>query len=179
MGHSTPFETGSEIRRQSIEAAMVEPITERLLRAAAVRPGMRVLDLGCGGGDSSMLAAELVGLTGSVVGIDRSAEVVMVARRRVRAVGHANIEFRWDSAEEFYDPLPFDAVIGRYVLVHQADPERFLRAATSHVKPGGILAFHEAAMYGQLYCLPAVPLMQQVWDWMVAAYASLAPCDRR
>jgi ubiquinone/menaquinone biosynthesis C-methylase UbiE len=51
---------------------MLRPITERLLRSAGIEPGMRVLDIGCGAGDVSMLAAELVGSTGSVVGIDRN-----------------------------------------------------------------------------------------------------------
>ena len=53
---------------------MLRPITERLLRNAGIDAGMRVLDLGCGAGDVSMLAAELVGPQGSIVGIDRSQE---------------------------------------------------------------------------------------------------------
>ena len=75
LGHS-----GREILRPMRQAAILRPITERLLRSAGVRPGMRVLDLGCGSGDVTMLAAELVGASGSVVGIDRSPEVIAVAR---------------------------------------------------------------------------------------------------
>src|SRR5438309_1192712 len=61
LGHSP-----SEIRRLVSQAAILRPITERLLRTAGVGRGMRVLDLGCGAGDVSMLAAELVGPSGSV-----------------------------------------------------------------------------------------------------------------
>lgn len=64
LGHSQ-----REIRRLIYQAALLEPITERLLRNAQIRPGMRVLDLGCSAGDLSMLAATLVGPTGLVIGI--------------------------------------------------------------------------------------------------------------
>jgi ubiquinone/menaquinone biosynthesis C-methylase UbiE len=69
LGHSS-----AEIQRLKDQAAMLRPITERLLRSAGIDAGMRVLDLGCGAGDVSMLAAELVGPAGIVVGIDRSRE---------------------------------------------------------------------------------------------------------
>lgn len=173
FGHSR-----AELRRLAILSSFIEPITERLLSEAGLRPGMRVLDLGCGGGDVSMLLAELVGPAGSVTGIDCSAEFVKAARQRARGLGHANIEFHWEAVEDFYDPDPFDMVVGRSVLVHQADPVRFLRAAASHVRPGsGVLAFHESAVYGQIRALPPVPLVQQVWDWTVAVFASLPHPD--
>jgi SAM-dependent methyltransferase len=172
LGHSP-----AEIRRLAIQASLVEPITERLLRAAGLEPGMRVLDLGCGGGDVSMLLAEMVGPTGSVVGIDRNACAVAAAERRAWSIGYTNLRFHQESVEEFYDPQGFDAVVGRYVMVYQADPVRFLRAAASHARPGGFLAFHEVAMYGRMQVMPPVPLMQQVWRWLVAAYATLPHPD--
>ena len=61
FGHSS-----AEILRLKNQAAMLRPITERLLRSAGIDAGMRVLDLGCGAGDVSMLAAELVGAAGFV-----------------------------------------------------------------------------------------------------------------
>jgi len=63
LGHSEP-----EIRRLQTQAAILRPISERLLQSAGIRPGMRVLDLGTGAGDVAMLAAELVGPLGCVVG---------------------------------------------------------------------------------------------------------------
>jgi ubiquinone/menaquinone biosynthesis C-methylase UbiE len=74
LGHSH-----AEIRRLMLQAAILRPFTERLLRNAEIGPGMRVLDLGCGAGDVSMLAAELVGASGSVVGIDRNPQVIALA----------------------------------------------------------------------------------------------------
>jgi hypothetical protein len=63
------------IRRLMLQAAIPRPITERLLRGAGIRHGMRVLGLGCGAGDLALLAAELVGVSGSVVGLDRHRDV--------------------------------------------------------------------------------------------------------
>ena len=128
LGHSP-----AEVRRLMLQAAILKPITERLLREAGLTPGLRVLDLGCGCGDVAMLAAELVGPNGAVVGIDRSAEVLAVARERAQAAGHANIEFRESAAEDFVDQAPFDLAIGRYVLIHQGNPAAFIRSAASHV----------------------------------------------
>jgi ubiquinone/menaquinone biosynthesis C-methylase UbiE len=114
LGHSE-----REIRRLVRQAAILRPITERLLCNAGIRPGMRVLDLGCGGGDVAMLAAELVGACGSVVGIDQNPDVIAVARQRARNAGLRHVDFREARAEGFSDPDPFDAVIGRYILIHQ------------------------------------------------------------
>lgn len=88
LGHSS-----AEIQRLTNQGAMLRPITERLLRNAGIDAGMRVLDLGCGAGDVSMLAAELVGPAGSIVGIDHSQEVLNVARERAQEVGLRQISF--------------------------------------------------------------------------------------
>jgi SAM-dependent methyltransferase len=67
LGHSA-----REVRRLIRQAGILRPFTERLLRGAGIGRGTRVLDLGCGADDVAMLAAELVGASGSVVGIDRN-----------------------------------------------------------------------------------------------------------
>ena len=63
--------TDRERQRLMSQAEMVRPITRRLFVDAGIGPGMRVLDLGCGVGDVSLLLADLVGPTGEVVGVDR------------------------------------------------------------------------------------------------------------
>jgi ubiquinone/menaquinone biosynthesis C-methylase UbiE len=87
LGHWSP-----EIQRLENQAAMLRPITERLLRSAGIDAGMRVLDLGCGAGGVSMLAANLVGPAGSVVGVNRSQEVLNVARARAQEAGFLQIK---------------------------------------------------------------------------------------
>jgi ubiquinone/menaquinone biosynthesis C-methylase UbiE len=121
LGHSD-----AEIRRLQTQAAILRPITERLLRCAGIQSGMRVLDLGSGAGDVAMLAAELVGPSGSVVGIDRNPQVLS---KRARTCGLQHLAFREASADSFVDTVGFDLVVGRYVLIHQNDPAAFLRSA--------------------------------------------------
>ncbi|MGW5425482.1 methyltransferase domain-containing protein, partial [Streptomyces sp. NPDC003943] len=74
LGHS-PTETD----RLVLQARLYDPITEQALRTAGLRPGMRVLDVGCGAGDVTFLAARIVGPTGSVTGVDAAPRALDVA----------------------------------------------------------------------------------------------------
>jgi ubiquinone/menaquinone biosynthesis C-methylase UbiE len=171
LGHSE-----REIQRLIHQAAILLPITERLFREIALRPGMRVLDLGCGAGDVSMLAAELVGPTGLVIGIDRNPVVLSVARERSRGANLKQVEFKEASVELLTDLSPFDAVVGRYVLLHQTDPVAFLRAGAAQVRPGGILALHEIGYFEEWVASCAEsPLLRQVAKWILRAFQSGLP----
>lgn len=77
LGHS-PTETD----RLVLQARLYDPITEQALRTAGLRPGMRVLDVGCGAGDVTFLAARIVGPTGSVTGVDAAPRALDVADRK-------------------------------------------------------------------------------------------------
>jgi ubiquinone/menaquinone biosynthesis C-methylase UbiE len=170
LGHSE-----SEIRRLISQAAIVRPITERLLRTAGVGRGMRVLDLGCGAGDVSMLAAALVGPSGSVIGIDRSPQVVAVAREQARKAALEQVHFQDVALEAFSDRDLFDCVIGRYVVIHQADPVDFLRTAARFLRPGGIIAFHEVSLHRGVDSLPRVPRWQIAAELVLAALREAIP----
>jgi ubiquinone/menaquinone biosynthesis C-methylase UbiE len=121
LGHSP-----REIERLIQQADIIRPITERLLMRLNIGPGARVLDLGSGAGDVSMLVAELVGPTGRVIGIDQNAEVLAIAAERASEADLSHIVFEHASLESFPTTESFDLVIGRYVLLHQADPIGFL-----------------------------------------------------
>lgn len=118
--------------------------TRRLLQDAGLRPGMRVLDIGCGSGDVTLIAAELVGSAGHVVGIDRSVRMVHAAQERVSVAGVDNVTFE---TRDINDPPdgPFDAVVGRRVLMYHPDPVRAVRGLAAALRDGGIVAFHEHA----------------------------------
>jgi SAM-dependent methyltransferase len=124
-----------------------------------------------------MLAAEMVGPEGSVVGIDQSAEAVAMAETRVRDRGYEQISFCVSSVEEFHFDELFDVVIGRYVLVHQPSPSDFLRAARRHVRPGGVLAFHEVSCHHEAYSLPVAPLFQRMAKLLRIACGAFPSCD--
>jgi len=158
LGHSE-----AEILRLQTQANILRPITERLLRSAGIRSGMRVLDLGSGAGDVAMLAAEQVGPSGRVVGIDRNSQVLSIATERANRAGFNHLSFSKAEIETFVDDAGFDLVVGRYVLLHQADPVVFLRAAARLARPGGSIAFHELRLRDTYHSVPSVPL----WDLIV------------
>jgi len=164
LGHSQ-----LELKRLIAQADVLRPMTERLLRSAGMRPGMRVLDLGCGAGDVAMLAAELVGLSGAVVGIDRAPEAIDLASKRAEHYGFQNITFRVATETDLADDERYDFVVGRYVLFHQPDPIGFLRAALRLLHPGGILALHEMDLRKSGETLPVVPRVDALVAEIMAA----------
>ena len=168
LGHSK-----RELRRLMLQADNLRPITTRLLREIGLAPGMRVVDLGCGAGDVAMLAAEIVGTTGTVVAIDCNAAAIATARERARAAGHANIEFVEGNASEMIGSGNCDLAIGRYVLVHQSDPVALIRAAATHLRPGGAVAFHEVFLLGTWWSFPVVPLWERTSDLVGKTFRSV------
>src|SRR5215469_7974704 len=170
LGHSE-----AETRRLQTQAAILRPITVRLLRCAGIQPGMSVLDLGTGAGDVAMLAAELVGPSGSVVGIDRNPQVLSIATQRASTCGLQHLAFREASADTYVDTVGFDLVVGRYVLIHQTNPAGFLRAAAQLAKPGGTIAFHELRLRDAFHSLPQVPLWDLIDTLLRLAFSTAVP----
>ena len=138
LGHSE-----SELLRLTVQANYWADATLEMLRAADIQPGMRLLDLGCGAGDVSLLAATLVGPTGSVLAVDKSPEAVATTRTRAANAGLHQIQCEQADIEQLQVPAPFDGIIGRFVLLYLADPTATLRALTRLLKPHGRLAFCE------------------------------------
>jgi SAM-dependent methyltransferase len=121
------------------------------------------------------VAAELVGSTGFVTGIDRGPEVIAVAAERARAAGIGHIKFQASSVEAYDSDPTFDLVIGRYVLIHQSDPIGFLRAAARHIRPGGYIAFHEIRLPQPFESWPFVPLWDVIGNFIRMACQSALP----
>lgn len=168
LGHST-----EELERLAFQAQVLRPITLRLLLDTGIKSGMRVLDLGCGVGDVTMLAGDLVGPSGVVLGIDRNFDAVALATERASLAKQSHVTFSSCAVEDFVTSELFDRVVGRYVMIHQPDPAAFIRKAASLVKPGGIIAFHEIVLLNpMLESHPVVPLWDQAGEWIVTVLSA-------
>ena len=96
-----------------------------------------------------------MGPTGIVVGSDRSSTAIEAARTRARERALDNVTFQeCDPATAVFDQ-PFDAIVGRYVLMFSPDPSAMLRGVAKHLRPGGIIAFHEVDWLGATSVPPA------------------------
>jgi ubiquinone/menaquinone biosynthesis C-methylase UbiE len=131
--------TNAEHDRLIRQATRIAPYTERLFRDAGLGPGQRVLDLGSGVGDVSMLLAQIVGPSGEVVGIERDA--CSIARAKASVV--RNISFTQSDVNQIVSDQPFDAPVGRFILMFLPDPASVVRSLTRLVRPGGVIAFQE------------------------------------
>jgi SAM-dependent methyltransferase len=151
LGHSD-----EELQRLISQSRFFNDLTAGFLRQAGLEPGMRVLDVGCGAGDVSFLAADLVGPEGTVIGVDKSADAVAVATHRAAAAGRANVRFLTaDIADPQLDlAQPVDALIGRLVLMYFADPAVVLRRLTGLLRPGGVVVFQDMDMEGAISMPP-------------------------
>ena len=122
----------------ALDRAMTE-VAERLLAAAQIEPGMRVLDVGCGCGSVTLRASSAAGPTGFVVGVDISSP--MIERARQQASGRGNVQYVLaDASTESFD-ASFDLVMSRFGVMFFADPVRAFRNIKSALKPGGRLTF--------------------------------------
>lgn len=142
-------------------------ITEKLFRDAGIGPGMRVLDLGCGHGEVSLLAARLVGESGHIVGVDRDAAYLATASERARTAGHSNITFAQTDLDNFQlEADPFDAIVGRRVLMYLPDAARTVATVSRLLRSGGVAAFqeHDATMVPA--SVAPFPLHKRVSGWI-------------
>jgi 2-polyprenyl-3-methyl-5-hydroxy-6-metoxy-1,4-benzoquinol methylase len=161
-----------EIERLELQASIIASVTRRLIRECGIESGMRVLDIGCGIGDVAMLLAEAVGESGTVVAFDREARAIETAQARASAAGFRQIVFVVAADDTMGDRPEFDAVFGRYILHHQADPVAMLRRARAATRRGGIVAFHEPAGHVDTQTMPTVDLFVRLEECLNAAFAA-------
>jgi SAM-dependent methyltransferase len=170
-----PGPGGHALPRLLADSSAYGALTVELLRRAGVEPGMRVLDVGCGPGDSSFAAAAVVGPEGEVLGIDRSHAAVARARSRATRAGLGHVRFANADLETGVLAGGFDAAIGRGVLVHLRRPAAALAQVAAAVEPGGIVAFQELVV-SSATTTPRVPLYARVHR-LLAATLSAAGLD--
>jgi SAM-dependent methyltransferase len=149
---------------------------------AAMRAGEVVVDLGSGAGIDCFLAAQKVGPSGRVIGVDMTHEMLAKARANAEQVGAANVEFRLGEIEH----LPIadnraDVVISNCVINLVPDKEQVYREAFRVLKPGGRLAIADVVNTAPLPsalaadpallcgCIAGAATVRQIEDWLAAA----------
>jgi ubiquinone/menaquinone biosynthesis C-methylase UbiE len=160
LGH-----TARELDRLDLQGVLYRDVTRRALVDAGVGAGWRVLDLGCGSGDVTRVAADLVGPDGSVVGVDRDEDAIRAAEARTEA---SHVRFLAAEAGGSVPGAPFDALVGRFVLMHQPDPSAVLGDAARAVRSGGVVVMVESSMdilRDGVHSRPTSPLYDRVVRW--------------
>jgi SAM-dependent methyltransferase len=158
-----------ELARLDAQAARLEPATRLLLQASGLESGTRVLDLGTGLGHVARLVAQLVGPSGSVIGLDQSEDALREARKRTEH--DSPVSFVQGDVTTWRDSQPFDAIVGRLLLFHVADPVAVVRHHVASLRPDGrfVAIDYDAAT---IRSEPGVPLVREAVSWIIDTFAA-------
>jgi SAM-dependent methyltransferase len=121
---------------------LTSEVTAYVLEAAALRPGERVLDIGCGGGGTSLAAAAAVGPDGAVVGADLSVPLLGLAGGRAAEAGVHHVQFHVvDMQLDAVPGAPFDVAISQFGVMFFDEPTVAFANIRAQLAPGGRIAF--------------------------------------
>ena len=119
---------------------MIAPIGEALLKQADFKSGERVIDIGCGGGGTSIAIAQAVAPSGEVLGIDISPDLTTASTRRASDAGVGNIHFICADAATVQLPgAPFDRLFSRFGSMFFAEPHKAFANLHSLLRPGALI----------------------------------------
>jgi ubiquinone/menaquinone biosynthesis C-methylase UbiE len=164
LGHSA-----FELERLARQERLIGSMTREYFVGAGITPGMRVLDIGSGSGAVAFLAAELVGPTGEVLGTDLAPAAIAAASRAAADRGLSQVSFREGNPGEMVFDRSFDAIVGRYVLMFQADASSLLRRLARHLRPGGVIVFHEPDL-SFVRSDPVAPTYERCCQWIIDTF---------
>jgi SAM-dependent methyltransferase len=121
---------------------LTSEVTPILIGTLAPESGEKILDIGSGGGRAAIAAAEFVGGSGTVVGLDLSQGLTRLARERAEATGAANVRFVvGDAQTDRVDGGPFDAALSQFGVMFFDDPLAAFANIGGQLRPGGRIAF--------------------------------------
>jgi SAM-dependent methyltransferase len=119
----------------------VVPFGDAALKAAAPQPGERVIDIGCGCGDTSIEIARMVGEAGAVLGIDVSQPMLEVARSHSALARYTHLAFREGDASEAELPANNDLLFSRFGVMFFSEPSPAFSHLRQSLRAGGRCVF--------------------------------------
>lgn len=151
------------VELDDILSAQLRPLGLRALERLDVRPGERILDIGCGGGDTTAEIARRVGASGRAVGVDISEPLAAHARKATAGLPHVEIRVA-DAQTTELESESFDALFSRFGVMFFADPEAAFANLRRALRPGGRLTFicWRALIENPWAMLPAMAAAQHV-----------------
>lgn len=129
------------LRSEKYRTESLAEVNQCLLSTAGVSARCRVLEVGAGTGETTVVAARVAGPAGSVTALDRSAPMIEALTRRMRQAGLANFSALVTGIEDAdLPPGTFDAAIGRYMLMLLAEPVSALATIRTSLRAGARVA---------------------------------------
>lgn len=157
----------AEQERLQQQAQQLAGEAASFLDEIGLQPGARVLEIGCGPRGCLDLLSARVGPYGSVVGVERSAEAVAIAREFAAERGLRNVDVLHGDGQSTNLPNgSFDLVTARLVLVNVPSPEAIISEAVALTRPGGSVAFHEVD-WAAMICDPPSEAWTRLIDLFV------------
>jgi SAM-dependent methyltransferase len=173
MVPSDPYFLGyrqAELARLQQQAQELTEASRWLFDQLDLPQGGQVIEIGCGPQGCLELLAERVGPRGTVVGLERNAETVQLARQFIAGRQLVNVEvLRGDGRATRLPRASFDLATARLVLVNMPEPEEIVAEMVALVRPGGVVALHEVDWVTHL-CDPPLP----AWDRLMQALETSA-----
>lgn len=131
-----------------------------------IRPGQKILEIGCGMGGATRMIARLLDNTGFIDAIDMNPAYVAYVEKKLDNDGYQNFTIRQQTAESLKGKNKYDVVYGRAVLHHIPTAKNVISELLNEIKPGGIIAFEEPIL-NTGFALPEVKDFNKLFDWYI------------
>jgi SAM-dependent methyltransferase len=163
-----------ELDRLGLQHRVWRPTVLECWRRAGITLGSRVIDVGAGPGYATVDLAELVGPTGEVFAIERSARFLEFARKACAVRGLSNVRFREaDLMEESLGRLEVDATWCRWVASFVSSPEKLVNTIAAALRPGGVAIFHEYIDYRTWRLAPRRPAVESFVNEVMESWRAM------
>jgi ubiquinone/menaquinone biosynthesis C-methylase UbiE len=157
----------ADVDRLALINQLYGPTSESLLLEAGLKPGMHVVEVGCGSGNMTCWLAERVGTSGRVTGVDASPDSLEQAKRQASRRGLLNIDFHLGDVNCLSLPKAFaDIAYCRCVLMHLRSSENGLRQMRELVRPGGSVVCEELDL-SRCFFEPSCPAVTRLMELTV------------